>query len=226
MSDREIVADPLKLRLRFGDGDPETFFYRREFLNSDSENLGEKGVSIHEGGGTRIQRQMRFLRCADGIPEGGRPSVVREFGCDVDWLENLGSGLPFLQSGQFRLGMRTLGCVRPRDSALTLGLANHFEKCEHRLAFCHFCSAYFAAVTGVEKPVGILDRAQVSTRRISNGRVLGADTNAGSCKRIRIEDPILLTVASKKIRMSDFGLAKKVCLEERRYCNENIADCK
>ena len=226
MSDREIVADPQKLRLRFGDGNPESFFYRREFLNLDSENLSEKGVSIHESGGTEIQRRMRFLRCADGIPEGGRPSVVREFGCDVDRLENLGSELPFLQSGQFRLGMRTLGCVRPRDSALTLGMANHFESCRHRLAFCHLCSAYFAAVTGVEKPVGILDRAQVSTRRISNGRVLGADTNAGSCKRIRIEDPILLTVASKKIRMSDFGLAKKVCLEERRYCNENIADCK
>ena len=230
MEDREIVADRQRLAQRFGQGDPEAFYYRREFLNQESEVLIEKSLGIFENGGSDYQRKMRLLRCADNVPDGGRPKVVREYFDTVDQIENSGGGFSLLQTGQYCLGMRDI-CVRPRDTALSLALGDHYEKCSNRLSYCHLCSALWSATSGENATVGILSRAQVSTRRIeriSPGvcRVLGSDTNSGNCKRVRTEDTVLLHLPHKKLRRSDFGLSKKVFLEDRSYGNEVIADCK
>ena len=163
---REIVADPRKLLLRFGDEPPERFYYRGELLSQESENLIGRGKNIFENGGTSTQRKVQYLRSLGDVPEGGRPSVVREFQRDSECIEDFGGELSFLRSGRHRLGMRTLGCVRPRDAALTLAMETHFSKCENRLAFCHVCTGYFSAMTGLVENVGVLGRAQVSTRRI------------------------------------------------------------
>ena len=231
MAQREFSVDLSRVVKRFGDGDADPFFYRREFLNAESELLAEKGIAIYEGGGSDYEKQLRLLRCADNLPEGGRPKVVREFFEKVEELEKTGNGLSLLQAGQYCLGMRSFCYVRPRDAALTVAMEDHFEKCSGRVTFCHLCSAVYSAVSGAESRIGILDRAQVSTRRIhriSPGeiKVLGRDTNSGQCKRVRTEDTVLFSVARKKMRRSDFGLSKKVYLEERRYGNEIIADCK
>ena len=231
MSRRECTADPDRIEKRFGDRDPESFFYRREFLNEESELLVEKGIGIFENGGTDYEKQLRLLRIADNVPEGGRPKVVREFFETVDDLEKTGNGLSLLQTGQYCLGMRSFCYVRPRDAALTVAMEGHFEKCSGRVAFCHLCSAVYSAVSGIESKIGILDRAQISTRRIhrvapGDCKVLGRDTNTGICKRVRTEDTVLFSIANKKMRRSDFGLSKKVFLEDRQYGNEIIADCK
>ena len=230
MVDREIVVDRQRLSQRFGQGDPETFYYRREFLNQESEVLIDKSLGIYEKGGSEYLRRLSLLRCADNVPDGGRPKVVREFFESVDQIENSGDGFSLLQTGQYCLGMRDI-CVRPRDAALSLALENHYEKCANRISYCHLCSALWSATTGENATVGILARAQVSTRRIeriSPGvcRVLGSDTNSGVCKRVRTEDTVLLALPNKKFRRSDFGLSRKVFLEDRNYGNEVIADCK
>ena len=230
MVDREIVVDRQRLSQRFGQGDPETFYYRREFLNQESEVLIDKSLGIYEKGGSEYLRRLSLLRCADNVPDGGRPKVVREFFESVDKIENSGDGFSLLQTGQYCLGMRDI-CVRPRDAALSLALENHYEKCANRISYCHLCSALWSATTGENATVGILARAQVSTRRIeriSPGvcRVLGSDTNSGVCKRVRTEDTVLLALPNKKFRRSDFGLSRKVFLEDRNYGNEVIADCK
>jgi hypothetical protein len=231
---REIVADSRKLLIRFGDEPPERFFYRGETLSQESENLIGRGLNIFENGGNSIQRKVQYLRSLGDIPEGGRPSVVREFQRDSDCFSDCGGELSFLRSGRHRLGMRTLGCVRPRDAALTLAMETHFSKCESRLAFCHVCTGYFSALTGSVENVGVLARAQVSTRRIVvregvaglESVIQGSDTNAGSCKRVRTEDSVVFQLASKRFRRSDFGLEKAVFLEDRLYGNEVVADCK
>ena len=231
MSYREYAVDPDRIVQRFGDSAPEPFYYRREFLNQESESLSEKGIGVFENGGTRYERQIRLLRIADGLPEGGRPRIVREFFEKVDDLESTGNGFSLFQTGQYCLGMRSFCYVRPRDAALAVAMENHFEICSGRVAFCHLCSAVYSAVSGQESRIGILDRAQVSTRRIhriSPGecKILGRDTNSGVCKRVRTEDTVLFSIACKKMRRSDFGLAKRVFLEDRQYGNEIIADCK
>ena len=230
----EIVTSPSKILARFGDEPLESFYYRREVLNQASENLIGRGVNIFENGGTPTQRQTQFLRSADDLPIGGRPSVVREFGRTAEQIEGLGLEFSFLRSAQHRLGMRTFGCVRPRDVVLTLTMDSHFRTCESRLSFCHLCSGYFAALSGDSESIGILDRAQVSTRRIGvtesvsglTSVVLGTDTNGGRCKRVRTADSVVFQVASKRFRRSDFGLAREVFLEDRQYGNEIVADCK
>jgi hypothetical protein len=213
MSYREYAVDPDRIIQRFGDSDPEPFFYRREFLNLESESLSEKGIGVYENGGTDYEKRIRLLRLADGLPEGGRPRIVREFFEKVDDLEKTGNGLSMLQTRQYCLGMRSFCYVRPRDAAFTVAMEDHFEKCSGRVTFCHLCSAVFSVVSGSEPRIGILNRAQVSTRRIhriSPGecKVLGRDTNSGLCKRVRTEDTVLFTMACKKMRRSDFGLAK------------------
>ena len=231
---REIVADPRKLLLRFGDEPPERFYYRGELLSQESENLIGRGKNIFENGGTSTQRKVQYLRSLGDVPEGGRPSVVREFQRDSECIEDFGGELSFLRSGRHRLGMRTLGCVRPRDATLTLAMETHFSKCENRLAFCHVCTGYFSAMTGLVENVGVLGRAQVSTRRIVvregatglESAIQGSDTNGGRCKRVRTEDSVVFQLASKRFRRSDFGLEKAVFLEDRFYGNEVVADCK
>ena len=229
MANREIVVSQKRLAHRFGGDSPEPFYYRHENLNQESEELISKGQEIFENGGSKYGRRMNLLRSADRVPDSGRPAVVREYFGKVEQIENAENGFSLLQTGQYCLGMRDF-CVRPRDIALALAMEDHIESCVDRLAYCHLCSATATAETGENTVVGILSRAQVSTRRIhriSPGKcqILGADTNAGICKRVRTEDTVVLSLPHKKFRRSDFGLSKKVFLDSRSYGNEIIADC-
>jgi hypothetical protein len=96
MANREIVINQKRLAHRFGKDSPEPFYYRHENLNLESEELIAKSQEIFESGGSKYGRRLRLLRCADRVPDLGRPAIVREYFGKVEQIENAENGFSLL----------------------------------------------------------------------------------------------------------------------------------